>query len=271
MLATASLVAYAFYVPLSIMITPMLLEAPRKDGDPGGNVTYLKLYLMSINVTKSVMLIVTVLGPQRISTAVISSIVASFLLGTLTFAWFKSRDLLSSDYSAELQPCNIAFINFWKAASYTTAVASAVILVTAHALQEDNFAPKALTEVLVVTWSLIAVMFAVFYFRYQKELSPRQTIVKELVAYPFLIRDLKESFVGGVELPPPPIVIFNEGSLFMQQNYRIPGFVESPWRDRKPSLSKTDRSVYVEDTGGVGSLSGAVIRYQIQRRFSLEK
>ena len=136
MLATASLTSYAFYLPLSIMITPMLLESPTGETN-NGNVTYLKLYLMSINVIKSLMLLVAIMGPEGVATAVISSMIASFLLGTLTFTWFQSQSLLSSHYYTVLHPCNIAFINFWKAASYMAAIASAVIMVIAHAFQES--------------------------------------------------------------------------------------------------------------------------------------
>ncbi len=62
-LAVCAFISYAFYVPLSIMITPMLLEAPQKDENSTENgpceITYLKLYLMTINVVKGIMLLVT--------------------------------------------------------------------------------------------------------------------------------------------------------------------------------------------------------------------
>lgn len=259
MLATASLVSYAFYVPLSIMITPMLLEAPRQEDETGGHVTYLKLYLMSINVTKSIMLLVAVLGPQQVSTAVISSIVASFLLGTLTYAWFKSQDLLKSHYSAELQPCNIAFINFWKAASYTAAVTSAVAVVVAHSMQESVFSPQALTDSLIVAWSVIVATFVILYYRYYKQHFERQALVKELIKYPFVIRDARETDGKSVAQLSSPDILFRAGSLF-EKGYKIPGFQISPWKDDVIRRKSPPAEEY-----GPESLSGVVIRSQIRK------
>jgi hypothetical protein len=83
-LATAALTAYALYVPLSIMIAPMLLEAAPAEGEEaatagGGEaaVSYSKLYLMVVNVVKSVMLLVGALGPSTLLTAVVSSAVGT--------------------------------------------------------------------------------------------------------------------------------------------------------------------------------------------------
>jgi hypothetical protein len=241
LLATAALIAYAFYVPLSIMITPMLLEAPRKDeGSAGGTVTYLKLYLMSINVIKSVMLLVAVMGPQRIATAVVSSIVASFLLGTLTYVWFQAQDLIAAHYSAELQPCNIAFINYWKAASYSAAVASAIVLVTAHALNENTFSPQELTETLVASWIIIILVFAALYYRYHKQISSRRQVVDELISYPFELRDNKEKLSSGNSSAPPAatVVYSSPNSMRMHaKSNKIPGSEVSPWFDQRHKLS----------------------------------
>jgi hypothetical protein len=81
------------------MIAPMLLDSPKSTSDSegggggGGNVRYLKLYMMFINVMKSVMLLIGILGPQTIATVVISSTVSSFILGSVTLRWFIARDI----------------------------------------------------------------------------------------------------------------------------------------------------------------------------------
>lgn len=261
MLAIAALVAYAFYVPLSIMITPMLLEAPRKEENTGGNVTYLKLYLMSINVVKSIMLLVAVLGPQGISTAVVSSIVASFCLGSLTYTWFQSQDLLQAHYCAEFHPCNIPFVNYWKAASYSAAVLSAVILMIAHALQESSFAPQYLTTALVLAWTVVVLIFATLFYRYNTRYSKRRTLISDLIQYPFYIRDLKEGKCESFGLSPPPAPsIFEENAIFIQNKYQIPGFNVSPWADQKNSLESSD--LCPKDYDG-RSLSGILLRAKI--------
>lgn len=206
----------------------MLLEAPRKEENEnnGGSVTYLKLYLMTINVVKSIMLVVAVLGPQNISTAILSSIFASCILGILTFVWFYAHDISNSHYSADIHPCNIAFINFWKAASYTAAVASAIVLVIAHSLDEESFPGDTLTQVLVVCWVLIVATFVLLYVRYSKRIKPRRALVEQLVSYPFKCRDSKDTSVSS------PDGWFGEPhSFFDIKELKLPGFKKSPWYD----------------------------------------
>jgi hypothetical protein len=62
------------------MIAPMLLEA----GGTGGGVGYSKIYLMFVNVVKSIMLLVGALGPKTVQTVVVSAILTSFCLGAVT-------------------------------------------------------------------------------------------------------------------------------------------------------------------------------------------
>lgn len=251
----------------------MLLEAPRQDEkNAGGNVTYLKLYLMSINVIKSVMLLVAVLGPQRISTAIISSIVASFLLGTLTYTWFQAQDLVSLHYSADLQPCNIAFINYWKAASYTAAVASAVMLVIAHALQESRFSAQTLTETLIATWVVIVLLFAFLYYRYNKRLTSRRALVAALMSYPFDVRKKKEAVGLCDEKPPPACVVFDpltSGLINDRKTEKIPGSNVSPWSDQRYLLDVPNKTyvyapLYRAVTGlhSFSSMSQVLLRRQ---------
>lgn len=229
-LAFAALISYAFYVPLSVMITPMLLEAPRPETDGGtqdlgGGVTYAKLYLMSINVVKSVMLLVGVLGPQGVLPVVIASTIASYVLGNLTYFWFRSSAKSLQDtnskklhvtgsgtgsttvtdtttgpnYFSTMQPCNVAFINYWKAASYTAAVVTAIVVAVAHELDSDVFPLSMLTPVLAATWGIIIVSYATAYFLYSRQTSERARLLDDLISYPFYWRDLKEKMCESGE------------------------------------------------------------------------
>jgi hypothetical protein len=256
--ATAALVAYAFYVPLSIMITPMLLQAPSKEptdddasnassSGASGGVSYLKLYLMTVNVIKSIMLVVVVLGPEKVLTAVVSSTVSSFILGALTLLWFQSHDIHSSHYSEDIHPCNIAFINYWKAASYTAAVVSALIILTAHILQKSHFPPRVLTGVLVATWLLVAALYFIAYRRFDKGFQQRRKLVADLIHYPFQHRDdqekqahmqkmkslrnKKKDSINGIGATAQRLFGKTDGSNF--ETKTIPGSVQSPWYDSK--------------------------------------
>ena len=229
-IAVAALSCYAFYVPLSIMITPMLLEAPRPE-DPnvpsGGGVTYLKLYLMAINVIKSIMLLVTVLGPQTIVTTVLSSTVSSVVLGAMTLTWFYMNKLESKPYSAELHPCNIAFINYWKAASYTASVVSAIIISIAYNSSQSAFPINSLTGVLVASWVLIIVVFSALCYIYYSNTKDRSKLVDELIQYPFYWRDLKDTLhISSLE---GRVVWFDQPEL--ESKLQIPGYKQSPWLD----------------------------------------
>ena len=284
-LATVALICYSYYVPLSVMITPMLLENPSttadaqvpnnnipvaassdaqgsnksngasetatpkfaSSGSPSeGGVTYLKLYLMTLNVVKSVMLLVGVLGPESISTAVLSSCVASFVLGSITLLWFGQHDVTSSHYSADIHPCNIAFINYWKAASYTSAVASAVIILVAYYMQDtEHFPISVLTPVLIITWIIIIIVFVAAYRRFHHSVSSRRHIIEALIAYPFYFRDLREDIGGSIYMPGDSPAGSNGsfaqegkcwlyGSPYVARNKQhIPGFVSSPWADSR--------------------------------------
>jgi hypothetical protein len=282
-LATIALSCYGFYVPLSIMITPMLLEAPKQDMgngdtvvDPG--VSYLKLYLMTINVVKSVMLLVGVLGPQVVVTAVVSSTIASFVLGGVTYLWFQRNNNqqnhfrepdrrtsnasppMVSLYSASIHPCNIAFINYWKAASYTAAVASSIIVLIAYRLDKDRFPLSALTYSLILTWVLVALVFSVLCYRFYRATDERRHLLAELINYPFYFRSLREGLLQkevDKEAAAAITPLISHPTVDVSMKH-IPGFVQSPWLDSK--ISRVDLAVDVPDLQGK-SLTSELIRY----------
>jgi hypothetical protein len=92
-------------------------------------------------------------------------------------------------YSAELEPCNIAFINLAKAASYTAAVASALVVVIAHSAGESNFNSVTLTGVLFGCWGLIILTYCSLLYRHNKVYREREEKITALIEYPFKIRD----------------------------------------------------------------------------------
>jgi hypothetical protein len=238
---TAALISYAFYVPLSIMISPMLLEAPPKPTKPGEppqqntGVSYMKLYLMFINTVKSIMLVVGVMGPETVATVVISSTASSCVLGIMTILWYQSYVPTAKHYSSTPEPCNIAFINYWKAASYVAAVSSALIVITAYELTEDVFPVSGLTTALIVSWVIIIVIFVGMYYRYHSKYDDRMDLVSDLITYPFDIRDCKEQ---AAKHPREDRPVWRGLMGFPSRLAHIPGFTVSPWADKRATIEQ---------------------------------
>jgi hypothetical protein len=80
------------------MIAPMLLEA----GGTGGGVGYSKIYLMFVNVVKSIMLLVGALGPKTVQTVVVSAILTSFCLGAVTIGTHSLTHVLTHSLTHSL-------------------------------------------------------------------------------------------------------------------------------------------------------------------------
>ena len=263
LLSTCAMMAYAFYVPLSIMITPMLLEAPStdsKDKPKEEGVAFLKLYLMTINVVKSVMLLVAVLGPQDIATLVLATALSSLLLGGITVAWYSKQDLSSLPYSSSVHPCNMAFINYWKAVSYTTSVVSAVIVVTFHSLQDTSafVSERSLTDTLLTAWFCIAAVYASLYYQHYKRVKWRREVVSNLITYPFQWRDEFESARDGAEAVN---LSWWSDDEEVEKRRHIPGFTVSPWHDYRRSGDGLSCTESVEE------VNGEALSYRLLQRF----
>ena len=270
-LAIAALTAYAFYVPLSIMITPMLLQAPPSNTEDSGaahcgGVSYLKLYVMTVNIVKSVMLLVVILGPEEVITVVVASSVSSLILGALTLTWFQRHDISKSHYSADVHPCNIAFINYWKAASYTAAVLSAMVIVLAHILQDSLFRPRVLTSVLISTWVIIVAVFYLAFRNYDRSQQNRQQLVRALILYPFRYCSMANEFENHTDNPlrnvmiggktSPPVTDCEAHFVLLPGERRlgvnippIPGFNTSPWYDSKIEVVAITEAAIVDYEG----------------------
>ena len=268
LLATLSLMAYAFYVPLSIMITPMLLEVPSSDDkatpkDEG--VAFLKLYLMTINVVKSVMLVVAVLGPQTISALVMTTTVSSFLLGGITISWFSKQDISSLPYFAAIHPCNMAFINYWKAASYTTSVVSALVVVSFHVLEDstDFVSQRSLTDTLLTSWICIVVVYLILYRQYHKSATPRRELVSNLIGYPFMWRDMLET-KGQTEW-----LCWWSDDEAVEHLRHIPGSHVSPWLDFRLNASvSTAPDSFTGEAPMVEEVHGGALSYRLIQHFT---
>ncbi|KJE93148.1 hypothetical protein, variant [Capsaspora owczarzaki ATCC 30864] len=127
-LAVIALIAYSFYVPLSIMISPMFME-PAVDGK---DVRYSKLYLMSVSVLKCIMIVAASFLPQGGLTRCLASGISALVMLCLTGFW-----LTFAPSSMRMRtPCSIPFINIWRIMTFATGVYSAICGVLIFALPE---------------------------------------------------------------------------------------------------------------------------------------
>lgn len=107
-LASASLVAFSYYLPLSTMIAPMFAEAPAPDGSRSKDISFAKPFLSIITVSKCILLVaITFFSNQDIVASVSISFVVSFALTMVTLVWhqFAQPDEDISVPSGSTQVC----------------------------------------------------------------------------------------------------------------------------------------------------------------------
>lgn len=231
-LAYMSMTCYALYVPLSIMIAPMLLEkesssATKSNSNPNNDdntESYVQLYVMVINVIKSVLLLIASLGPRTVTALVISTTISSLLMGLLTVFWFHYTDL---QRFVDVQPASIPFINVFKSSSYFASVVTAVIVIAAHNVGKDAFTSTDLAIVLPIAWTGV-ILACAFYFNTWKagrgEYLARE---EQLIKFPFKCRISLEEAACSLSSWP-------EADGRVLGDYRksmIPSFQVSAWHD----------------------------------------
>lgn len=142
---------------------------------------------MVVNILKNIMQLVGALGPSP-TFMLAASVVVSSSLAAITSAWF-----LLAPANDKLQPCNKGFVNTWKAASYSAALASAVVMFSAGALGPIRFPTDRQLPVLLVTWGAVIFTFVLIYKRWSDQ-NPEfatDSIQTRQVAFPFLCRDAR--------------------------------------------------------------------------------
>eukprot|EP00004_Rigifila_ramosa_P010337 TRINITY_DN2216_c0_g1_i7.p1 TRINITY_DN2216_c0_g1~~TRINITY_DN2216_c0_g1_i7.p1 ORF type:complete len:1103 (+),score=311.12 TRINITY_DN2216_c0_g1_i7:77-3385(+) len=118
-----SLVTFSFYVPLSVMVSPLFLDANSEK-----DVRFQKTYLMAVNTAKCAMLLFAVILAQWKLSNALSTLLIAFLLFVVTLAWILVRlpsQTVKEALIAPQKPCTIAWINIWRCVSFVAALWSA--------------------------------------------------------------------------------------------------------------------------------------------------
>ena len=201
------------------MIAPMLLEQSQsKDTDftasKENSESYVQLYIMVINVIKSVLLLIASLGPRTTYVLVTSTITTSFIMGLITLSWFH---FAQPQKYVDVQPASIPFINVFKISSYFASVVTAIVVITAHTRGEENFSSNNIAIVLAIAWMAVIVL-SFLYFNSWKS-SRGQFLIEEesLMDFAFEHRGC-----GSKD-------ILN--AFWDMQNKNIPTFNVSAWYD----------------------------------------
>lgn len=211
-MAAASLVALSFFVPLSIMVAPMLMEAPhgmavreypptlvthcclmcasaKKEKD----VRYVKLFLMVVGMIKCGMLVLGAFGGRSLTTSLVASAVACVALGVVTTAWFVKggNRVLHAEPDAsrphilpDFEPCSVPFVNAWKACNYAVGAWSAAVMLAAHGLgPHSRILPHdQLQVVLAAGWGLIAVLAVAKHLLWKKKFRSTEASTRGFTA-----------------------------------------------------------------------------------------
>lgn len=207
----------------------MLLEKDSSDTSGENVVSYAQLYLMIINVVKSVMLLVASLGPRTTTSLVASTCTASFIMGTMTILWFHTSEV--KQY-VEIQPASIAFINVWKTSSYFSSVITAFLVIAAVTAGPAKFPESSLSVVLSISWFLVIAACFLYYKFWTEKHERFLENEKCLIEYPFVCKNILDSELNG-----------KNGALLSRNHLctmNVPGFITSPWLDQHSNLSLQD-------------------------------
>ena len=88
-----------------------------------------------------------------------------------------------------MEPCNIAFINLFKAASYTASVVSAIIIIVAYEMGPKKFTQEKLLPTLVIFWLGILLFFWFLHYKWRENYGKRYDSIERMALYPFQWRD----------------------------------------------------------------------------------
>ena len=216
----------------------MLLEAPNQQeskkskkakqnkSKPSNSESYAQLYLMVINVVKSIMLLVASLGPHTIGALVASTTISSFIMGVVTIFWFHTSDVKKN---SEIEPANLAFVNVWKSSSYFSSVITAILVVIANYSGSDRFSLLTLTIILPISWVVVIACSCLYYKSWLNKHNRFLLNEKQMIGYPFKLKAVYENFkndnLENLKFLYSPSAYPNVTEL------KIPGYSSTPWLD----------------------------------------
>ena len=202
------------------------MEKNQNETSGENTVSYAQLYLMTVNVVKSVMLLIASLGPRTTASLVASTCTASFIMGSMTISWFHVSEVKSH---TEIQPASMAFVNVWKTSSYFSSVVTALLVVAAHSAGSSKFPESSLTAALVISWSFVILAFFYYYRFWSAKHGDFLKSEKLLIEYPFNSKHTYDSLGLKQE--------FLLSRSHLRDNLHLPGFTMTPWHDHTSANS----------------------------------
>jgi len=182
LIAALSLIAFGFYLPLSAMIAPMLVETKvelGKDGKPKKDVNFVKPFLSMVVVSKCVLLVAgTFFGKNDPVTTVISSGFVFVVLFILSAYWATQPSVLQDKYGMG-EPCWPPFINVWRSLIFA---GGALGCLTAIIAQEspDTFGGDAKFALLFAFLFVLYVGGYTWYKKWRKRVDALEEQAKRL-------------------------------------------------------------------------------------------
>lgn len=120
--ATISLICLGYYVPISILVGPMLTEAGESEDTK--DIKFRTSYMMVVNSLKVLPFLVPVVFQQSQASRLASNLVTDILCVVVTFSWIFLK-------APELQaPCSIPVINIWRSLPYIGGCLSSIALIS---------------------------------------------------------------------------------------------------------------------------------------------
>jgi hypothetical protein len=113
-----SLVLFAYYVPLCVMIAPIFMQSGQDDKD----ICFSESYVMTLTTMKCVMLIFSVFFSQTAAHMIFASVFVSLVLFVATLIW----SLKASNKFTE--PSSFPIVNMFKIASFFAACNRYILL-----------------------------------------------------------------------------------------------------------------------------------------------
>jgi len=127
--AVLALIAFSYYVPLCVMVAPMLMTTDPEKKD----VRFVETYLMTLTLTKCVLLVFSTFFSHSNLLMVIATMIISLALLICTFFWSIRQP------NRLLKPASQPFANILKCATYSTAVWTSIVALAFYGAGNDGY------------------------------------------------------------------------------------------------------------------------------------
>ncbi len=139
--AVVSLIFFSYYLPLSVLVSPMLTEAEEKEDNSSSNKTndkkkrkkkskdirFKTSFIMVINLLKSFIFIIPFFFQQTSISSTVTTLVTDVLSVLVIVSWIYWRSSSLSAFTFMTQPCSIPSINIWRTFTFFMAAVLSIM------------------------------------------------------------------------------------------------------------------------------------------------